>query len=190
MDEITRELICALAEPILRDLARRCSDTEGGAEADDPAQRWAMAGARIAHDFQNPFVDAAALLADLGVLTDETAPRLLISAAELPGHFAGGDGAARLAEFAADRGRVERLVLCYAEFANWYWQPSLPMGPEPFDDDVTLSPAIEALIEAEYVEAADGALAWSRRFGLLVTRHQRGAHGWPIDLGASKGEPP
>lgn len=186
MDSTTKTMIKHLSAPILRDLARRCSDTDGGARADDTAQRWAMKGARIDHMFQNPFVDGAALLADLGILgEEENFPYLLVSAAGLEDHFTSPEGASRLQAFADDEGRVFRLIECYAGFANDYWSPSLPLGPEPFGPDITETPALKALKAAGYVEYTDGIWAWSNRFGKMITRHDPGKHGWPVDLNTS-----
>ena len=187
MKDVNRSLVVALATVILRDLVKRCSDTDGGAGPDEPKQRWAMAGARIDHQFQNPFVDAAALLTDLGLLSDaKNYNHLLVSAADLEDHFASADGAARLEDFAASEAHVSRLVLSYAEFANWYWVPAFPMGPEPFDTEIRETPALQALIAAGFLKSAEGIYGWSNRFGALVTRHDLGKYGWPEDLSASQ----
>ena len=58
--EAATRLVLALAVPVFHDLVTRCiaPDTPGAP--------------RIDHAFQNPFEDAAALLADLGALGEET----------------------------------------------------------------------------------------------------------------------
>ena len=73
-------------------------------------------------------------------------------------------------------------MIAYAEWAGWYWQPALPLGPDPFAPPVHARPAFTALAEAGYAETDKTLAAWSNRFGHLITAGEPGKYGWCPDL--------